>query len=69
MKKREEIKLDYSQIEDIQVDGIDGRDAPDFCDAFISYASYKGRDMTEEELEILNEDTAFVYECVIEDIY
>jgi len=66
---RQEIKLDYSQIEDIEIDGIDGRDAPDYCDAFIISASYMGREMTQEELDVLNEDTSFVYECVIESLY
>jgi len=63
------MKLDYSLIEDIQLDGIDHRDAPDFCDAFIVSASYNGREMTQEELDILNEDTSFVYECVLSYLY
>jgi hypothetical protein len=63
------MKLDYSLIEDIELDGIDGRDAPDFCDAFIVSACYNGRDMTQEELDILNEDTSFVYECVLDYLY
>lgn len=63
------MKFDYSKIESIQIDGIDTRDAPDFCDAFISSASYNGEDMTEEELEALNEDSDFVYECVMDALY
>jgi len=63
------MKLDYSLIEDIQLDGIDHRDAPDFCDAFIVSASYNGREMTQEELDILNEDSSFVYECVLNYLY
>jgi len=61
--------LDYDQIKDIQVDGINFRDAPDFCDAYICSATYKGRDMTDEELDVLNEDSSFVYECIINKIY
>ncbi len=61
--------LDYSKIEDVEVDGIDGRDAPDFCDAFICSATYKGREMTEAELERLNEDSDYVYQKVIDHIY
>lgn len=60
------MKLDYSLIEDIQIDGIDHRDAPDYVDAYISSAYYDGREMTQDELDLLNEDSAFVYECVIE---
>lgn len=62
-------ELDYSKIRHVVVEGIDHSDAPDFCDAFISEATYKGRDMTEAELERLNEDSTYVYECVIERIY
>ena len=62
-------KLDYSQIENVEVDGIDTRDYPDFCDAFISSASYKGRDMSEKELDRLNNDSEYVYACVMEQIY
>lgn len=61
--------LDYSKIEDVEVDDIDTRDFPDFCDAYISSATYKGRDMTEDELEILNQDRDFVYEAVQERLY
>ena len=59
-------KIDTSQVEDIEIDGIDTRDYPDFCDAFILEATYKGREMTDEELEALNEDSDFVYDKVME---
>ena len=62
-------KIDTSQVEDIEIDGIDTRDYPDFCDAFILEASYKGREMTDEELEALNEDSDFVYDKVMEHLY
>ncbi len=63
------INLDYSQIEDVEVDGIDTRDYPDFCDAFIASASYQGREMTDDELSVLNEDSDYVYEAVQQRIY
>ena len=62
-------RIDTSQVEDIEIDGIDTRDYPDFCDAFILEATYKGREMTDEELEALNEDSDFVYEQVMESLY
>lgn len=61
--------LDYSKIEDIKLDGIDIFDYPDFCDAFIVSATYKGREMTEKELDRLNEDGHFVYQCIQQHIY
>jgi hypothetical protein len=56
------------RIISVQVDGIDTRDYPDFCDAFISEAivevNGKQRQATDEELEEINEDSEYVYECV-----
>lgn len=63
------LRIDLSQVTDVEVDGIDERDYPDFCDAFINYATYKGREMTDEELEALNEDGDFVLEKVHECLY
>ena len=65
----DEINLDYSGISHVCCEDIDHRDAPDYCDAYISEATYFGRPMTELELEILNEDSDFVYDSVIEQIH
>ena len=56
--------MDYKLIDNIKVEGIDTKDYPDFCDAFIISADYDGKEMTEEQLDELNEDSEFVYECV-----
>jgi hypothetical protein len=56
--------MDYKLIDNIEVDGIDTKDYPDFCDAFIANADYNGKPMTDEQLDELNEDGDFVYECV-----
>ena len=58
------------KIVDIEIDGIDTKDYPDFCDAYISGACYNdGTPLTEEELEELNEDRDLVYENVISYLY
>jgi len=63
-------KLDLKQIHDIEIDGIDHRDAHDYCDAYICKATYKGREMTESELETLDEHHRdFVYDAIINWIY
>jgi len=49
------IKFDLSLIDDIDIDGIDMRDYPDFCDAFIGSADYDGKPMTYEQIDELNE--------------
>lgn len=61
--------FDYSKISSIEIEDIDHRDAPDYCDAFIAYAEYDGREMTAEELDQLNEDHDFVYDAVINQLY
>jgi len=58
-------KLDTDLVTNIEFDGIDHRDYPDFCDAYISAADYDGEPMTETELEELNEDRKFVYENLL----
>jgi|TARA_R100000093_G_scaffold60779_1_gene32225 hypothetical protein len=55
--------IDIKQVTDIEFEDIDPHDHPDYCDAYISEATYKGREMAEEELDELNENYRdFVYE-------
>ena len=63
------IKLDYSKIDNVEVDGVDYFDYPDFCDAYIASADYDGRKMTDEELDLLNDDSDFVYSAVENSLY
>lgn len=56
--------MDYKKIDNVEVDGIDTNDYPDFCDAYILSADYNGVPMTEDQIEELNQDRDFVYECV-----
>lgn len=50
----------YAYITDVEMDGIDYRDAPDFVDAFISSALIDGQPATEAQLDALNEDPNLV---------
>ena len=61
--------MNYDLIDNIEVDGIDTNDYPDFCDAFISSADYNGVEMTDEQLEALNEDYDFVHDCVYNQLF
>jgi len=54
--------IDFKKIENIEFEDINYSDAPDFCDAFISYAEIDGEPLTEEQLEEVNNDAGFVYE-------
>ena len=48
--------LNGRKVVDLEVDGIDLRDSPDFSDAYFSYACYEdGTELTDEELEKLAE--------------
>ena len=62
----EKEKIDYKKIDNIEIDGIDTKDYPDFCDAYISSADYDGVPMTDEQLDELNEDGDYVYEHIMD---
>lgn len=64
-----DIKLDYSKISNVSVGGVDMADYPDFCDAYIESADYGDREMTDEELDILNEDREFISINAHESLY
>lgn len=66
--------IDTTKLTDIEIDGIDTSDYPDFCDSYISFAKIEEngiwRDLTEEELEELNTKyPEFVYEKVVESVF
>ena len=55
--------IDTKQITDIEFEDIHHTDYPDYCDAYISEATYKGRKATQKELDEINEKYYdFVYE-------
>lgn len=61
--------LDRSLIKNISFGGVDTKDYPDFCDAYIESADYDGDPMTEEQLEEINEDSDFVYNELIKYLF
>ena len=62
-------KIDTSKVDNVEVDGIDTNDYPDFVDAYIAAADYNGVPMTEEQLTELNEDYDFLYEAVTNSLF
>jgi hypothetical protein len=47
-------KVDYRSLE---IDGVDPRDYPDFCDAFISYAEFEdGTPLDDDEMNQFNDE-------------
>ena len=61
--------MDYKKIDNIEIDGIDFKDYPDFCDAYIVSADYDGVPMTDKQLDEINEDGDFQHECIMNDIH
>ena len=61
--------MDFKLIDNIEVDGIDFKDYPDFVDAYIYSADYDGKPMTEEQIDELNENSDFVHDCVYNQLY
>lgn len=61
--------FDKSKIENIEFTDIDWKDYPDFCDAYIISAEIDGRSLTQNELDIINDDRDFLYEKLIEYLF
>ena len=54
------------KLSNIQFEGIDHNDYPDYVDANVSYAEENGEPLTDEELDELNEDSERVYELLMD---
>ena len=65
----EEIDLDYDLIDNVVFGGVDPEDYPDFCDAYIESADYDGVEMTEAQLEIVNEDIGYWHDDIIQSCF
>ena len=63
--------LNGRKVIDIEVDGVDSRDYPDFSDAYFSYACYEdGTPLTDDELNKLTEDNDdFLYEKAYDSLH
>lgn len=61
--------MDKSKITNIKFEGIDHSDYPDYCDAYIASAEIDGRELTDDEIEELNEDGDFVYTKLMDHLY
>jgi len=62
------IKLE--EVEEMQFSDVDNSDYPDYSDAFVESATYKGREMTEEELNEINDDYRdFVYQKLMDWVF
>jgi hypothetical protein len=69
MSTKNIIEMDYSKISNVKVEGINYNDYPDFVDAFIASADYNGEPMDDEQLDMINMDADYVYDCIMNYIY
>ena len=58
-----------AQISNIEIDGLDRHDYPDFVDAFICDAHVDGKQATDDQLDQINDDGMFRYEAVEASLY
>jgi len=58
-----------AEVSDIEIDGLDTHDYPDFVDAFICDASIDGKQATDDQLDQMNDDGMFLYEAVEASLY
>ena len=68
--------IDVNELEDLEFDGINHSDYPDYCDAYISKASIReegkseSRDLTEEELEwVMDHHPNWFYNQLIDSLH
>jgi hypothetical protein len=52
-------------FDNVELDGIDWNDYPDFCDMYLVSADYEGRPLTNDEIEELNNDSQLIYELYL----
>ena len=62
--------IDLKKVEVLEVDGIDMKDYPDFCDAYIAEALIDGKKATDEQLEeLMSEHPCWAYEKIVDWIW
>lgn len=61
--------MELDKITNIELANIDTSDYPDFVDSHIVSAEYEGVELTEDQLDELNCNSDFVYECVLKHIF
>ena len=64
------MELNKNNIRVTSIENIDYKDYPDFCDAYIAAATDgNDRNLSDDELDMLNEDSGYVNEQVHEYIH
>ena len=61
--------MDLEKITNIELANIDTSDYPDMVDAHIVSAEIDGVELTDAEIEELNCNSEFVYDCVLNQLF
>jgi hypothetical protein len=61
--------IDFNKISNIEFDGIDHSDYPDYCDAYIISCDIDGKQATEDEINEINDNSDFVHEKLFDYLY
>ena len=61
---RKSMIIDFNKVKVLNVDGIDMKDYPKFCDAYIAEALIDGVEASDEELDVINENYSFLEEAI-----
>jgi hypothetical protein len=57
------LRFDLKEVEILSFSGVDHSDHPDYSDAFIEEALYRGKEMTEDQIDLLQDKhDDFVYD-------
>ena len=63
------LKLNGREVVNVEIDGVDTRDYPDFCDVYFSYGVFAdtGEELTDKELDdLLESNSEMAYEMAFE---
>jgi hypothetical protein len=60
------MKIDFSKVNNVEIENIQMFDYPDFCDAFIVSADYGDKEMSEDMINYINDNN---YNFINEYIY
>jgi hypothetical protein len=67
---KNQIDLNQIDLKSIEVEGVNPSDFPDFCDAYVSFATWKnGTPLTESECDQLTDEAGDLVNEIAHDIF
>lgn len=56
--------FEFDRLTNVELEGINREDYPEFCDAYVGSAEFDGIPLTDRQLDLLNENSDLVYRLV-----